>query len=228
MNVFKVIFFHFLMVSSFLQAQENCANVSLKVFKGNEITPYVSDITQLSLQIYREYPYLYEGTEEEYLPFIQRYSESNDGIASILFDDKKLIGVCIGMPLNEMRDNYLGNFSSITKEELDSLYYLGEFLLLKQYRSQGNGKQMYTSFENEVIKKSLYKTLCFCKIQEFLEHPSQPDNYFSMNNFWKQSEYVAREDLSFNVDWVNVNETTLSPHQLYFWFKPLQWLKVFK
>lgn len=71
-----------LVTLSFLSANESSNR--LQVLQGNDIHSRVKDITALSLIIYREYPYLYEGTEEEYLPAIQHYAQSENGLACVL------------------------------------------------------------------------------------------------------------------------------------------------
>lgn len=194
----------------FLSAKEG---IHLETFKGNAISPYIQDITDLSLTIYREYPYLYEGTEEEYMPFIEYYSYSQNGIACILFDNDKPIGVAIGMPMNEMREKYkqpLLNY--YTETDFDSLFYLGEFLLLKEYRGQGFSKQMYLELEQQVRKTGFSSKIFFCEI----------DNYRSLDKFWSKLGFKLCGNLSFTVYWRNVSELEDSPHNMIYLMKSLQ------
>lgn len=203
-----------------------CANetstIRMQVLQGEMINSHVKDITGLSLIIYREYPYLYEGTEEEYLPLIQHYAQSDNGIACLLFDNEKPIGVAIGMPMNAMRESYKKPIlNSSEKIDIDSIFYLGEFLLLKGYRGKGLGKQMYIEFERLVKAKENFKTICFCKIFESDNHHLMPTNYKSLNDFWTKLGFKQQENLSFSVFWRNVFEVEDSPHKLVYWMKSL-------
>src|ERR1700722_3489588 len=147
---------------------------------GQEITPYVQEITDLALTVYRDYPYLYEGTVDEYYPAIEHYTHSSDGIACLFFNNNQLVGAAIGMPMNEMRDKYkLPLVNARPEENFDQLFYLGELLLLKEYRGQGLGKQMYLEFEN-TVRELAFTKICFCKIDESEQNPLAPENYKSL------------------------------------------------
>ena len=195
--------------------------IHLETFTGQAIVPYVKDITTLSLIIYKEYPYLYDGTEEDYLPAIEHYSHSEKGIACVLFDDTKPIGVAIGMPISEMREKYQQPFLHARPEENpDEIFYLGELLLLKEYRGQGFGKQMYLELERLVIEEN-FKKICFCKSNEDDPDPSiMPENYRPLDEFWKKLEF-ERCDVSVSVYWKNIFETDESPHELVYWIKSI-------
>lgn len=191
------------------------------VLQGAVINSRVKDITDLSLIIYREYPYLYEGTQEEYLPLIQHYAQSENSIACLLLDDEKPIGIAIGMPMNVMRENYKQPILHSEAVNIDSLFYLGEFLLLEAYRGKGFGKQMYREFERLVKEKGNFTTLCFCKISEFESHPLMPVKYKPLDDFWIKLGFEKVENLNFSVVWRNVDEVEDSPHHLVYWMKAL-------
>jgi GNAT superfamily N-acetyltransferase len=196
------------------------ATMRMELLHGKEIDAHVKQITDLALIIYREYPYLYEGTEEEYLPLIQHYAQSERGLAYLLYDDEKPVGVAIGTALQSMRESYKEPIlNSHLKDEIDSLFYLGEFLLLKEYRGKGFGKQMYNDFEKTVKTNKSYTGICFCKIVEFDQHPGMPANYKPLDGFWSTLGFHKLPNIQFSVSWRNVNEQNESPHQLVYWIK---------
>ncbi len=208
-----------LIIAPFLAAQDG---VRVELLKGDAVTPYIKDITELSLIIYKEYPYLYEGTEEEYRPFIEHYASSQNGIACLLFDNEKPVGVAIGMPMNEMREKYQQPLLNVNpKIDFDSLFYLGEFLLLQEYRGQGFGKEMYLELEQAVRKEGYFEKICFCKIEEFDQHPLKPNNYKPLDKFWKKFGFKQCENLNFTVFWRDVFENEDSPHQMIYYMKRL-------
>ncbi len=192
------------------------ADMRIVSLQGEAIQPYVKDITELCLVIYREYPYLYEGTEAEYGPFIQEYAQSPHGIACLLFDDEKPVGVAIGVPLSAMRKNYQDGFAQFAPE-LTSVYYLAEFLLLTDYRNKGYGRELYRQFESLIPAE--YPTLSFCKIAERDTHPLMPQNYSPVDTFWRKLGYTEHKDWSFFVSWDDVGTLGNSSHQLIYWTK---------
>jgi GNAT superfamily N-acetyltransferase len=212
-----ILFFFYLCIAPLSYAQ---SNIHLEIFQGESIIPYVKDIADLSVRIYKEYPYLYEGTEEEYLPFIEHYTQFNEGIACILFDSAKPIGVAIGMPMNEMREKYKDPFvNARPQESCDEVFYLGEVLLLKAHRGQGLGKKMYLELERKIQENKIMKKVCFCKIDETKRDPLMPNGYKPLDGFWKKLGFHKCEDIRVTVYWCNVNEESESPHEMVYWLK---------
>lgn len=214
----KSIFALILLISVSLMAAES---LSVKTLRGKSIAPYLHNITDLCVQIYKEYPYLYEGTSEEYFPFIEYYAQSENGIACLLFDKDRPVGVAIGMPINEMREKYKGPFMNARPHEnLGEIFYLGEYLLLKDYRGKGLGKEIYLEFERSVKKNQNMKKICFCKIDESNQTNLEIENYKPLDGFWVKNGFKKCDDITVSVDWQNVGELNDSPHILIYWLKP--------
>lgn len=187
--------------------------IQIKVVKGQEIAPYVADITNLCLTVYREPPYLYEGTVEEYGPFIQKYTESPESIVCLIMDGNDVVGATTGTPLSEMREHYTQSFLD-NGYSLPSFYYIGEMVILPEYRGKGYGKSMYQEMEKNVRAINQFPYLCFCEIE-------QPNQIQKSNQLIIQNGYVKHEELSFNIDWLDIGETEVSPHHLVYWIKSL-------
>lgn len=210
-------FFAGLFATPSLIAEES---FSMKTFKGESITPFLKDITDLCITIYKEYPYCYEGTEEEYFPFIEYYALSDNGIASLLFDNDRPVGIAIGMPMSEMREKYREPFTKARPyEDFDKLFYLGEFLLLKNYRGRGLGKEMYLEIERSVKENENLKKICFCKIDESNQIHLESENYKPLDGFWEKIGFNKCDDITVIVHWQNVGEVDDSPHKLVYWLK---------
>jgi len=195
-------------------------SIHLQTFKGESINPYVKDITDLCITVFREYPYCYEGTEEEYRPFIEHYAHSDNGIACLLFENDYPIGVAIGMPLNEMREQYMDPFiTARPQENCDELFYLGEFVLLKEYRGRGLGKEMYLELEDLVRENRNVKKMCFCKIDETNSEPTIPENYRSLDGFWEKLGFDQCDDVAMEAYWHDIGQIEASSHKLVYWLK---------
>ncbi|QLH36622.1 MAG: hypothetical protein HWD61_11200 [Parachlamydiaceae bacterium] len=206
----------------FLCSDAYSQDINIKSFEGKEILPYVKEITELCLIIYKEYPFLYEGTEAEYLPFIEYYAQSDQSIACIVFDHARPVGVAIGMPLHLMREKYQTPFSNLCPNEiLSEFFYLGEFLLLHEYRGQNLGKQMYLEFERLIQNKD-QKNICFCSIDETLTFTPPPLNYHPLEEFWCHLGYQKCKEMTFSIDWRNISESQDSSHPMIYWIKKIR------
>ncbi len=176
------------------------------VFVGAQITPYISQIIDLFLAVFKEPPYSYEGTYEEYLPFINIYAESPHGIACLLFDGNKLVGAATGAPLAQMPEKFRTPFEG----RLDQIYYLGEVVLLPEYRKKSFGMQLYRTFETAI--PASFPTLCFCKID---------DGSSALNQSLSSHGFTQHPDLFFDGVWRNVDDKKESSHKLIYWSKKL-------
>jgi GNAT superfamily N-acetyltransferase len=212
-NIFALLFFYIVH-----------ADLRYEIVCSKDIMPHVEAITNLCLIVFKEYPYLYDGYFEEYVPFIKGYAQSEHGIGCLLFDDNKLVGVAIGCPLNEICEKtFQKPFIEHNYQNLHQFFYLGELVLLKEYRGKGHGKKLYYTVENEVIKKG-FPTIYFCKIIEFDNHPLMPADYYSLDSFWTHLGFQTCQDLQFNGFWKVVGKTEVSTHPMIFWMKQLSGL----
>jgi hypothetical protein len=50
----------------------------IKSFKGNAILPYLDDVALLRIEIFCDYPYLYEGDMEYESNYLKTYAECSD------------------------------------------------------------------------------------------------------------------------------------------------------
>lgn len=189
--------------------------IHIEVFQGEKILPYIKELTQIALHAYREYPYLYEGTEEEYLPIMMQTCKG-EGIAAIAFDGDKPIGTAIGMPID-----YEETFRHVFLDDpcFDSIYYLSQLILLKEYRSCGYAKQMVHAFEKGVENLNRFNTICLCQIAE--EENERPSTYYSMDSFWIKQGYTEHRELYRYVKWLDIDQSEPSWHLMLFWTKPI-------
>ena len=65
-----------------------------------ELKSYLPDLAQLRIRVFRDFPYLYDGTvayEEKYLETYTRCAES---IVVLVLDGSKVVGATTGLPMS--------------------------------------------------------------------------------------------------------------------------------
>ena len=139
------------------------SRVEIEVLKGREIIPYINKIAELRITIFREYPYLYEGTMSYEKRYLHMYSQTEESILVIAKDNEKVVGVITGLPIlasmEEIRNLFLEE-----KISMNGIFYLGEILLLKEYRKKHIGNSMYLEFEKAVKCIETYEKIALCEI----------------------------------------------------------------
>ena len=189
-------------VSSLLQETTRFA-----VLRGAQIEPYIRQIVDLHLAVFKELPYLYDGTVEEYWPVIKLYADSAEGIACLLFDGETLVGAATGAPLNAMPKAYQTPFQG----PIGEIFYLGEEVLLGGYRGQHYGAQLYHQFVRAI--PGSFKTIAFCRIEESADPP--------FNAVLRKHGFVEQKDKVVEFLWRNVGSKEEIPHKMVYWIKDL-------
>ena len=210
-----------LFIFIFLSPLSAQSNISLKILHNKDITPFITDIAKLCNKVFYEYPYLCDGTVEEYSPYFQECANSQKSVAVLLFDDTELIGLAIGMPFKAMHESSPETAEPFTNHNVSAAYYLGDMVLDKQYRKKGYGRLLYTNFENTVKSMSTFDTMYLCKINESNDHPLKPDGYSTLEPMWRKFGFIEHREYTFLWDWKERDKAQKSPHKMIYWSKSL-------
>ena len=71
---------------------------SFRQLSGSAIAPYVPDLARLRIEVFREYPYLYDGDEAYERKYLQTYLDAPRSLAVLVYDGAQLIGASTGLP----------------------------------------------------------------------------------------------------------------------------------
>lgn len=195
--------------------------IRFELLQGAEIAKYTDDFIKICHQIYREYPYLYSGDDAGYDEYVRSYAGIDNSIACFALDGDKVIGICSGMPLQESRPSYQKAFVSLGID-VTPIFYLGEIILLKEYRNQKIGSQLYSQVEQVVINDGRYEKIALCKVEVSQEDFKRPDDYkFSEFPLCYKLGFSKHPEICYDGYWTNVGESIESPHHMVFWIKDI-------
>jgi GNAT superfamily N-acetyltransferase len=192
--------------------------IKVRAFTGPAIKAYLSGIAKLRLEVYRDFPYLYEGSLHEETDYLKKYASCKDAIAVIIFDGSEIVGASLGIPLEQETDEVKKPFLD-KKLNISSCYYFGESMLLKKYRGRGIGHHFFDEREAHVRKLGKFKKICFSCIARAEDDPRKPEDYISLEDFWKKRGYVKYPELSAKQSWPDIHEKKISEKPLIFWVK---------
>lgn len=194
-------------------------DIIVKPFVGKDIDKYRLELARLRIEVFREYPYLYDGTiayEEEYLESVVQSEES---LFVVAFDDGKVVGVSTGVPLLyepfEVQKPWVE-----AGAELSEIYYFSESVLSKAYRGLGVGVKFFEEREKHARQLG-YKVATFCGVIRSDNHPNKPEEYKSLDSFWRKRGYHKKPGYTCLMSWKDINEIDASEKQLQFWDKKL-------
>lgn len=195
----------------------------ITTYYGEQILEKLNEISQLCIDVYREWPYLYEGNLEEQKQYIiDQYVKKKGSIATLAFQNGKVIGVSLGTFLSQAPERYKNHFPSDIDQS--KIFYWGELIVNENYRHRGIGKELYTYMANCVIESHDFIAITFCTVERnssFSLDYLKPDDYVGLDGLWKQLGFTKKEDLSFKGRWKLVGQETDSDHPMIFWWKAL-------
>jgi len=194
--------------------------LTLKRLSGDELVKYIPELAQLRIQVFRDWPYLYDGDlayEEKYL---QTYIQAPNSVIVLAFDGDKVVGASTGIPLKYETDEVKKPFID-AGYDVDKVFYCGESVLISSYRGQGAGVAFFDHREAQAREIGGFDYSCFCGVQRPDDHPARPADYVPLDNFWRKRGYEKHPELNTTFSWKELDEDQESPKPMTFWMKKL-------
>lgn len=187
---------------------------------GKKLKPYLKEIGKLRIRVFREFPYLYDGSAEYEREYLQKYIESDRSIAVMAFDNDKLVGCSTAIPLADESEAFQKPFieAGISPE---TVFYCGESVLLKEYRGLGIYKHFFKEREHHAKRIGDFDLITFCAVSRPEDHPLRPNDYTPLDRVWEKYGYQKREELRTTFPWKDLDETKESDKEMVFWTKKL-------
>jgi GNAT superfamily N-acetyltransferase len=177
---------------------------------GAEIESVWKDLAELRIQVFREFPYLYEGTFDYEREYLATYWKSPRSLAVLVKDAGRCVGATTSLPLLDEQAEFRAPFA-----DPEQYFYLGESVLLPQYRGQGLGATFFDERERYARRLGFSKA-CFCAVER-TEEP--PVGYRPLHEFWTKRGYQRRDDLRTEFSWTDVGANAETAKPMVFWVR---------
>jgi GNAT superfamily N-acetyltransferase len=185
---------------------------------GEEISPYLDAAARLRIGVFREYPYLYDGSAAYEAGYLRRYLECPESLFVCALAAGEVIGVSTALPLAAADEAFQQPFVQ-AGVAVESLYYLGESCLLPEYRGRGIGHAFFDHRESRARELG-YAMTTFCSVLRPPDHPHKPQDYRSHEWFWRKRGYHPN-DLVAELEWEQIDAAGEVKNRLEFWQKQL-------
>ena len=182
---------------------------------GAEIEAHWRELGELRLEVFRGYPYLYEGTLEYEHDYLKSYWQSPHSRVVLVRDQGKAVGASTGLPLADEQIEFRQPFA-----HPEDYFYLGESVLLPAYRGRRLGHFFFDEREERARQLGGFRFTCFCAVERGLEE--QPADYRPLQPFWTQRGYQHHPELRCRFSWQDVGQCQPSLKELSFWIRPIE------
>lgn len=188
-------------------------------YKGKNGLKYIDELAKLRMLIFKEYPYLYQGDLHHEKEYLKTYATCPEAILVIAQDEETIIGISTAIPMSFATPECQQPF--IEQDlPIHEFFYLGESVLLPQYRGSG----VYRSFfhERETAAKEFgSKYATFCAVVREPNDPRRPSGYTPLDSIWRHFGYEQHPTLSAQYAWQEINEKQQTRKPMAFWIKNL-------
>lgn len=187
-------------------------------YKGAEIQTIITDLASLRIAVFREFPYLYNGSLEYEFEYLQTYINAPKSFLFAVYKNDKMVGATTCIPLlnetAEVQEPFLK-----ANLDLDKIFYFGESILLPEFRGLGLGNRFFDEREEHSKSFGSFTTTCFCAVKRDENHPLKPANYQPLDQFWLKRGYKKSENLESEFHWQDIDEAKESPKTMIYWTK---------
>lgn len=194
--------------------------VELRTLTGHDLDAALPELARLRIEVFRAFPYLYDGNAAYEEGYLRTYAETPGAILVAAIDDAAgLVGAATGLPLaGEPQD--VREAVADAGLDVDATFYFGESVLREPWRGQGLGVRFFEA--REAHARALgYGLALFCAVVRPAEHPRKPDDYEPLDGFWRRRGYAPLPRVRSTFSWRDLDEAAESPKPMMFWGKPL-------
>lgn len=193
------------------------SGLTIETIHGPAADSALPALARLRIEIFRAFPYLYEGDEAYERTYLRTYVNVPGAAIILAKDGDRIVGASTCLPLSAETANIQKPFLEAGMD-VSRIFYFGESVLDPAYRGRGIGVAFFKAREAQATG---YATTCFCAVQRPADHPLRPKDYVPLDEFWTRRGYQRREDLFCFMSWPDIGEAQATEKKLIFWIKPL-------
>ncbi len=173
-------------------------SLKIECLSALEAKKYISDFARLRINVFREYPYFYEGSLEYEKAYLGEYFLCNDFYALAFFDGERICGMGTLIPLESSFAEIKELFAKLKLDAKDYLYF-GEVILEAPYR----GKKLLPIFMAEAFKvarKLGLSKIAYMSIVSSKSDKLRPANYRDSNAIMQKhgTRLIENSEMTFS------------------------------
>jgi len=194
--------------------------ITVEPLVGEAMTRALPALARLRIAVFREWPYLYDGSLEHEQGYLARFAGAADALIVAASQDGEIVGVATASPLAAGAPRFAPLFAEHGFDP-GKIYYFGESVLRTEFRGQGIGNRFFDAREQHARASGRFSNAAFCGVIRPLDHPLRPPGYRPLDAFWQKRGYRRSEGLVGSFEWKDIDETEESAKPMQFWVREL-------
>lgn len=194
--------------------------LTIKRFSGAQLSDYLEDVARLRIEVFREFPYLYDGSMEYERQYLRTYVNCAEAVVVVAFADDAVVGASTGIPMRAEEASFQKPFIDAGYDPT-RIFYCAESVLRHDFRGQGLGVRFFEEREAHARELGGFDHYAFCSVLRPPEHPLRPATYEPLDRFWEKRGYHKHPELRAHYLWKDVDQSEHTSKALEFWVKSL-------
>lgn len=178
------------------------------------------DLARLRITVFRDWPYLYEGTLAYEQGYVTTFAASEGAVIVAAFDGERIVGAATASPMIGRADAFAEPFKA-RGYDVARIFYFGESVLLPDYRGQGVGVAFFEHREAHARSLGRFTHATFCGVVRSDDHPRRPADHVPLDAFWMKRGFRKMDGMVGSFEWPDIGETATSAKPMQFWMKAL-------
>jgi GNAT superfamily N-acetyltransferase len=195
------------------------AMISIVQLSGGAILPHLNALAALRIKVFREFPYLYDGSEAYERDYLADYADCPQAVAVLAMQGDRVVGASTGMPLVAADAAFRAPFEKAGVDPA-TVFYFGESVLEPEFRGQGIGNRFFDAREAHAAGLGFH-TAAFCSVIREEDHPLRPAEYRPLDAFWIKRGYTRHGQWVAELEWKQVDGAQEQRNRLVFWTRAL-------
>ncbi|MDP5293668.1 GNAT family N-acetyltransferase [Oceanimonas sp. CHS3-5] len=192
----------------------------IETVTGEQIIPWLNELAELRIRVFRDFPYLYDGSLDYEMDYLATYTRCARSICVLALDGNRVVGASTGLPLAEEVAEFRAPFAAAGLNET-RIFYCAESVLLPEYRGRGLYRRFFEGREQHARTLG-FDTAVFCAVVRPEHHPLKPANYRPLTDIWARFGYYPEPGLLTRFCWKDRDQSEETAKPMQFYLKPLE------
>jgi len=201
------------------QARTPGRDIEVRALTRHELAARIDDIAALRINVFRDWPYLYDGDPEYERRYLRPYLDSPHSVVAGAFSDGQLVGAATGTPMTDHSDDFAAAFRD-SGLDLSRVFYCAESVLLSDFRGLGIGHRFFDIRECKAMELAC-EHIAFCGVIRQDDHPMRPPGARSLDPFWRGRGYAPLPGAIAHFGWRDIGDSHETRKPLQVWIKAL-------